>query len=322
MKIKNIISYACLSLSVFANAQEDQTTKITKMGEGQFMSYVISESGGNYTYAGINKEVWTLSFKPYQNEFKEVVVAKADGYSKDQSYYPDEEAFPATYLQGRLNTETVMRGWDYIEMDKERRMVVLDEWIYFLEKWQDKDHYRIQACIKKGEYKGFKLMKAAMGAAKEMEKANHKETLQKYLDEAFKKQSELLPAWLANNKAKTDKRQAAKDRYRFTIDSVNGKYWTSDEGKRVKARLDKKAGQAKVTLVNDLAIDLLLCHGSGVSTRLKPGEKKEFDCETTTVKKGKLRPNNNSQFDATNVVILNLDGKDCGRVVNASTVYK
>jgi hypothetical protein len=60
---------------------------------------------------------------------------------------------------------------------------------------------------------------------------------------------------------------------------VNRKYWSSDEGKRVKARLDKKAGQAKVTLVNDLGIDVLLCHGQGVSTRLKPGKKREFECE-------------------------------------------
>ncbi len=322
MKTKNFLIYTCLFFGGLLNAQEDQTTKATKMGEGPFMSYVINESGGNYTYAGINKEVWNFSFKPYEGEFKEIVVKEAEKTSSD-SYYPDEEAFPATYVWGRYNTETCMRGWDYIERNNEKRMVVLDEWVYILEKWKNKDSYVIQKCFKKGELSGFKLTKKAFGAAKEMENAKHKETLQKYLDEAFKKQGELLAAWEANNKAKIDKRKAAKDRYRFTIDSVNGKYWSSDEGKRVKARLDKKAGQAKVTLVNDLGIDVLLCHGQGVSTRLKPGEKKEFECEEgTTVKKGKPRQNNTSQFDATDVVILNLDGKNCGRVVNASTVYK
>jgi len=321
MKTKNYLFYACLFFGGVLNAQEDQTAKATKMGEGQFMSYVINESGGNYTYAGINKEVFTFTFKPYEVDFKEIVVKEAEKTSTD-SYYPDEEAFPATYVWGRYNTETCMRGWDYIERRKENRMVILDEWVYILEKWENKDNYRIKKCFKKGELSGFKLTKKAFGAAKEMENAKHKETLQKYLDEAFKKQGELLPAWQANNKAKIDKQQAAKDRYRFTIDSVNGKYWTSDEGKRVKANLDKKAGQAKITLVNDLAIDLLLRHGQGVSTRLKPGEKKQFDCSGDRVRKGKPRANTTIQFDDTDVILIESDGKGCGETVKASAVYK
>mgnify|MGYP000917416446 CR=1 FL=1 len=317
MRIKKEIVYASLLVGGLLNAQEDQTSKATKMGEGAFMSYVINESGGNYTFAGINKEVWTLGFKAYQTDFKEITINKTDGYSKEESYFPDEEAFPATYVKGRLNTETVMRGWDYIELDKERRMVVLDEWIYFLEKWQDKDHYRIQACIKKGEYKGLKLIKMAMGAAKEMEKANHKETLQKYLDEAFKKQSELLPAWQANNKAKTDKRQAAKDRYRFTIDSVNGKYWNSAAGQKKKAEWAK----SPVYIYNDTNTEFLMCHGQGVSTLLKPGEKKEFTCAGGgRVYKGKRRAGNNTtQWDSTGQLLLDLNGTNCGVTYNAST---
>jgi hypothetical protein len=321
MKTKNYLFYTCLFFGGVLNAQEDQTAKATKMGEGQFMSYVINESGGNYTYAGINKEVFTFTFKPYEVDFKEIEIKEAEKTSTE-NYYPDEEAFPATYVWGRLNTESCMRGWNYIERNKENRMVILDEWVYILEKWENKDNYRIKKCFKKGELSGFKLTKKAFGAAKEMENAKHKETLQKYLDEAFKKQGELLPAWQANNKAKIDKQQAAKDRYRFTIDSVNGKYWSSDEGKRVKANLDKKAGQAKITLVNDLAIDLLLRHGQGVSTRLKPGEKKQFDCSGDRVRKGKPRANTTIQFDDTDVILIESDGKGCGETVKASSVYK
>ncbi len=321
MKTKNLLFYTCLLFGALLNAQEDQTAKATKMGDGPFMSYVINESGGSYTYAGINKEVWTFTFKPYEVNFKEVEIKQAEKTSTD-NYYPDEEAFPATYVWGRLNTETCMRGWDYIERREQHRMVILDEWIYILDKWKNKDSYVIEKCFKKGQLSGFGLTKKAFGAAKEMEKANHKETLQKYLDEAFKKQSELLPAWQANNKSKIDKRIAAKERYQFTIDSVNGNYWNTAEGKRVKAQLDRKAGQAKITLVNDLGIDLLLRHGQGVSTRLKPGEKKQFDCSGDKVRKGKLRANNTIQFDDTDVILIESDGKGCGQTVNASTVYK
>lgn len=234
MKTKNYLLYACLFFGGVLNAQEDQTAKATKMGEGPFMRYVIDESGGNYTYGGIFKEVYTFTFKPYDVDFKEIEIKEAEKTSTE-NYYPDEEAFPATYVWGRLNTETCMRGWNYIERNKEKRMVVLDEWVYILDKWKSKDSYVIQKCFKKGELSGFKHTKKAFGAAKEMENAKHKETLQKYLDEAFKKQGELLPAWEANNKAKIDKQQAAKDRYRFTIDSVNGKYWSSAAGQKKKA---------------------------------------------------------------------------------------
>ncbi|MCC6369609.1 MAG: hypothetical protein IT236_01250 [Bacteroidia bacterium] len=315
MKIKNILFYTALTLSGYLSSQEDQTAKATKMGDGPFMSYVISESGGNYTYAGINKEVCTFSFKPYQGDFKEIVVQEAE--KKPNSYYPDEEAFPVTYVWGYYNTEACMRGWDYIERRDENRMVILDEWVYILEKWENKDNYRIQKCFKKGELSGFKLTKKAFGAAKEMEKANHKETLQKYLDEAFKKQSELLPAWKANNQAKIDKQKAAKDRYRFTIDSVNGKYWNSEQGKKKLAEMRK----SPVYIYNDTNTEFLMCHGQGVSTLLKPGEKKEFSCAGGgRVYRGKRRPGNNTtQWDSTGQLLLDLNGNNCGMTYNASS---
>ncbi|MBA3682332.1 MAG: hypothetical protein H0W73_14410 [Bacteroidetes bacterium] len=71
-----------------------------------------------------------------------------------------------------------------------------------------------------------------------------------------------------------------------------------------------------------MAVDLLLCHGQGVSTRLKPGEKRQFDCSGDKVRKGKPRANNTSQFDYTDVILIESDGKGCGQTVNASSVYK
>jgi len=314
MKTKNYLFYTCLFLGGVLNAQEDQTAKATKMGDGPFMSYVINESGGNYTYAGINKEVWKFTFKPYEVDFKEIEIKEGESTSIN-NYYPDEEAFPATYVWGRLNTEACMNGWNYIERRSENRLVILDEWVYILEKWKNKDSYVIQKCFKKGQLSGFGLTKKAFGAAKEMEKANHKETLQKYLDEAFKKQSELLPAWQANNKSKIDKRIAAKERYQFTIDSVNGKYWSSAAGQKKKAEWAK----SPVYIYNDTNTEFLMCHGQGVSTFLKPGEKKEFSCVGGgKVYRGKRRPNNTTQLDSTGQLLLDLSGNNCGTTYNAS----
>lgn len=315
MKANAILFCASLLIGSVMQAQEDQTAKAVKMGEGPFMSYVINDNGGECTYAGINKEVWTFSFKPYEGDFKEIVVLE-EGKKEGDSYYPDEEAFPCTYVWGRLNTEAVMRGWNYIERNTEKRMVILDEWVYILDKWKSKDSYRIEKCFKKGELSGFKLTKKAFGAAKEMEKAKHKEALQKYLDEAFKKQSELLPTWQANNTAKIDKQKAAKDRYRFTIDSVNGKYWSSAEGQKKKAEWAK----SPVYIYNDTDTEFLMCHGQGVSTFLKPGEKKEFSCAGGgKVYRGKRRANNNVQLDKTDQLLLDLNGNNCGVTYKASS---
>lgn len=315
MKTRNLILSTCICIGSVITAQEDQTAKATKMGEGNFMSYVIQYSSGVYTYAGINKEIWTFSFKPFDTDFKEIVLQE-QGSNSTNSYYPDEEAFPATYVYGRFNTETVMRGWNYIERNNEKRLVILDEWVYLLEDWESKDKYKINSVFKKGEASGFKLAKMAMGAAKVMENAHHKEALQKYLDEAFKKQSELLPAWQTANKAKIDQTKAAKERYQFTIDSVNGRYWSSAAGQKKKAEWAK----APVYIFNDTNTEFLMCHGQGVSTFLKPGEKKEFSCAGGgRVYRGTRRPNNSVQLDRTDQLLLDLNGNNCGVTYNASS---
>ncbi|MDQ3110403.1 MAG: hypothetical protein M3R17_10965 [Bacteroidota bacterium] len=213
-----------------------------------------------------------------------------------------------------------MAGYEYIDYSLDKRMVILDEWVYFLENWKSKDSYVINQCLKKGELKGMKLMKSAMGAAGEMEKAKHKETLQKYLDEAFKKQAEqlLLSEWQAKSKAASEKNKLGEVRYQFVVDSINGGYWNSPEGKKKRVEMS----QAKVTLVNNTATDLLLCYGQGAYSTLKPGEKMEFSCTSGKVYRGTPRANNTTQFDQTTNVLLDLNGTGCGNIVNASTVVK
>ncbi len=322
MKTRNNLFYVCLLLGRVLNAQDDQNKMAEKSGTGSYMSYVISQSGGEYSYAGINKDPWEIEVNTFNVDLKEIAIKKT---VNSRYFYPDNAAYAATFVDGWKETGKEMNGMTYIRFTESKRMVFTGEWIYVLENWKDKDNYVIVDCIKKGELSGFKLTKAAFGAKKEMEKANHKANLQKFLDDEYKRQAEVMATSEGKNKeqAYRDDLDKAKKRHQFVVDSINGKYWNSEEGQRVKARLDKKASQANITLVNDLPYDLLLCYGSGVSTRLKSGEKKEFECETAgKVRKGKTRPNNNTQFDATDVVLLNLDGKNCGAVVNASSVYK
>jgi ribosomal protein L44E len=79
-------------------------------------------------------------------------------------------------------------------------------------------------------------------------------------------------------------------------------------------------GQAKVIFVNDTQDEVYLCHGQGVSTTMKPGEKKEFTCTGGKVYRGTPRPNS-SQHDSTKKLVLDLNGQGCGNTIKASSAY-
>lgn len=106
-----------------------------------------------------------------------------------------------------------------------------------------------------------------------------------------------------------------KDSTQLTYDNANSEYWNSPEGQAKLNQLRKP----KVTLVNDTQSDVLMCYGQGVSTVLKPGEKKEFSCDNGKIFKGKLRANSD-QLDSTGEVLLDLNGTNCGREIKASTL--
>ena len=88
------------------------------------------------------------------------------------------------------------------------------------------------------------------------------------------------------------------------------------EGQKKKAQW----AQSPVYIYNDTNVEFLMCHGQGVSTFLKPGEKKEFSCSGGgKVYKGTKRPNNNTQLDKTDQLLLDLNGQNCGKTYNASS---
>jgi hypothetical protein len=300
MKNKNYLLGMCLLVSSALTSQESQTTKAEKMGDGKFVPYMTHPSNGEYKFEGLDEGIWTIEITPYESDLKELKLKKREDSKDVTHYFPDNAAFPCTYISGRLQSHKAMVGYKGINFNNEERIVILDEWVYVIKKWKDKDHYVIDKCLKKGELKGMKLMKAAMGSKKLMESANHVETLQKYLDEAFKKQAETLVT--TDGKKKSEDYEnvllAGKKRWDFVVDSINGGYWNSPEGKKKRAEMD----QAKIILVNDTPSEFLFCHGQGVSTFLKPGAKYTFSCKSGKIYKGERIPNNSTNLKSTRVV--------------------
>lgn len=310
MKLMNLIAVVSLFLANNSFSQEDQTVKAEKTGDGVFMSYVISGSPGSYTYAGIEKESRTLTSKVYEGSYKELDILIA-GETKSTKYFPDNYAFPATYIYGYYETDPAIVKHNLVQTDDRKRLVILDEWIYILENWKDKDNYTIVKVLKKGELKGPKLIKESFAAAKMMEGMDHPKRLQTYLDEAFKKQMETVLT--DNQKQIVERQDKVKSRYKIIIDSVNGKYWNSAEGQSKLKEWQKE----DVVIENDTQVEFGFCYGQGAYTMLKPGEKHTFTCHSGKVYRGTRRPNS-PQLDATDQLLFDLDGKKCGVVYKAS----
>lgn len=306
----NLIAVVSILWANNSYAQENQTVKAEKTGDGVFMSYVISGSKGSYAYAGIEKEPVTITSKVYETSYKEMDV-KMSGQDKSTKYFPDNYAFPATYVYGYYETHPSIVKHNLVQRDERKRLVVLDDWIYILENWKDKDNYTIVKVYKKGELKGAKLIKESFAAAKMMEGMDHPKRLQTYLDEAFKNQMDAVLT--DNQKEIVDRQDKVKSRYKIIVDSINGKYWNSAEGQ---AKL-KEWQKEDVVIENDTQSDFGFCYAQGVSQTLKPGEKYTFTCNSGKVYKGKPRPNS-SQLDRTDQLLFDLDGKKCGVVYKAS----
>jgi hypothetical protein len=199
--LSNLLAVALIAISVNTEAQENQTTWAEKVGPGTYTAYVVRQEGTTYTYGGIEEYSRDISFTAYEENFKEVNLTIDFGTSKQNySYFPDENAFPATYIKGSMRGNAQMvKEFHSVQFDEKERIVFLNDWIYVLVDWKDKDHYRLKECLQLGKYEGLKAVKESFASTKKMNDANHQENLQNYLNEAFKKQGELLPAWTASN---------------------------------------------------------------------------------------------------------------------------
>jgi hypothetical protein len=155
-------------------------------------------------------------------------------------------------------------------------------------------------------------------AQKEMKTRDHEAAIKQYLSDMKGVQDAATASFTDQIRDEIAMREQAKIDRANGIQAKNAAYWNSEEGQRKLAEMRKE----DITLVNDTQSELYLCFGSGAYKALKPGESTTFSCNGGKVYRGTLRPNNNSQYDQTDNVLLDRDGNGCGRTVNASTVIR
>jgi len=291
------------------NAQAvDQFTALESIGEGSLLRYYWGITIENGTTTGQASDNYELKFEkdiPTRGDAFELVNPGTDK-AKINSSFGFLEANHLTKPSAYFNDAVAY--------------VYINGLLYKLINIKDPNNitsFKIDAI--------YTLMKPIQGvdlsgklAIKEMKTRDHQAVIKQYLAEMMTIQETATANFTDEEKNKLVMREQAKADKAAGIQAKNAAYWNSEEGQRVLA----KSRQAEVTLVNDTQGSVYLCYGQGAYYDLKPGQKKTFACSGGTVYRGTLRPNNSSQYDKTNNVLLELNGKDCGRTVNASSVIK
>ena len=225
-------------LTVLSSAQASSFVNQTELAnDGAFARYIIAYDKGSKSYAitGCCNDTWQISSESYRDNFKRIFLAKSE--TKNSEYYPDEEAYPVTYVRGHNGYATASSGSSAgklhqkygfdagLRISPKDRMVFIGEWVYVLENWKSKDSYRIAYIAKKGAIKGMKKMVESTKAAMKgkTEGPRHKEILQAYLDEGFKLQEAALPAWTAANKTALAERERVQKAFDDELNSDNAK---------------------------------------------------------------------------------------------------
>lgn len=297
---------ALLGLSVTAtHAQIDMITSLKAM-DGvvytEYYSVTIAEPGKN-TIGG-KRYVGTV--KPVYNRFNHIVGI--DAMDKDEA---GKKCIQYNYMYDSFDHYTHP---SYSTGSTSTAQVIINGCIFELEYFESTTKFGIDKIWIPSVPKD----KAADPVFKGSKMADMKSVdLMKLIKDYFVEMKKIQDAnpYNATMQEQANTMKFIVDSTQLTYDNVNAAYWNSPEGQAKLNQLRKP----KVTLVNDTQSDVLMCYGQGVSTVLKPGEKKEFSCDNGKIFKGKLRANSD-QLESTGEVLLDLNGTNCGREIKASTL--
>jgi hypothetical protein len=154
-------------------------------------------------------------------------------------------------------------------------------------------------------------------AIKELKGRDHEAVIRQYLSDMKAVQETATAGFTPEIIAEIDAIENKDVADQKAIKDKNDAYWMSAEGQRKLGEMRKE----EVTFYNDTGMDIGCCHGQGVSTIIKPGEKKKFGCHSGKVYLGEKVPNS-VNLKRTDKLLLDLHGSNCGSVVSVSSVLR
>jgi hypothetical protein len=314
-KLKVLMATLLLTASI-SYGQDDQTVQAKNiLDESAYMEYSIKhdEKSKDLSVIGVTAVVWTMTGKDYHESFKEIDLDRnPDDKMPGAWYFPDEEAFPATYVKGAwLGGPEEIEKYDVVETDPTKRMVIVGDWVYQLEDWKSKDDYHIIRLFKKGQVSKMAGLKESLKYKKNDPGDEFKKRLQDYLDAAFAKQAELLPAWNEANKELIAKRMENFKACWASLNDENDAYWASPKGQAKLARMRGEGPHSDkyYTIVNTGSSPLKLYSAGGPLT-IPAGGSEKRNCIHDIY--GMVQEGNHSKQGS-----LIHDGDDiCGQTIN------
>ena len=290
---------ACLS----AQSVQHQSEAIKGFSAGEYIAYLTHKKAGSDDYqGGINNRVWRiLSIEPDKNQpdahYEIAMMANEDPDRSAEKpeehtslYFPDHVAFPITYMRSVYEGNPKMQGLiGYVPRRErcEQRLVFLDDQIYFINDWKDKDNYRLFAVLEAGELPDglIKTMKLINSTPKKMKALDPDAKLRAYLDAAYAARDAYYASWVAKP-ANKQVETLIEDRYKAmdaAINQANEDYVNSDYYKRVLAN-NRAAASAKaatrLTVKNTSSERIYVyAENSGATSELCAGCETTMDCE-------------------------------------------
>ncbi|QKX06349.1 hypothetical protein HN014_15990 [Aquimarina sp. TRL1] len=283
----------------FSRAQ-DQTQQLTNIQKGNYLSYLTTRNSSGKYEGGLRDLTYRItSIKDYRifPEHKEVYMIRGgdpDRPDKDKElmFLPDNEAYPITYIEkvfeGNKSMQEELGFAPRINPYTDgNRLVFLDQKIYMIENWKDKDNYTLLAVLEYQPKKvsKFKLMKETMKSPKKMNALQPHEKLQQYLDTAFKKQKEHYATWIkkAENANKVAHTKSVLDLTLKAIKKKNEDWRNSAEYKRIKERNQMAKSHAQnsyAIVINQTGQDIYLyAEGSNNGSVIRNGSSvSTIDC--------------------------------------------
>lgn len=284
---------------MFAQEVKNQTEEISASQLGAYTSYLTHQDGDKYIGGLENLDYKITKVDDYRarpGTHKEVFFIK--GGNPDfperqtaQMYLPDNPAFPMTYVANiyRGNAE-LQKEVGFVHPPSEAydqdRLVFLDQKIYLIEDWVDKDNYTLKAVLEfeAEPMKMIKMIKLLQKSPAKMEAMQPHKTLQAYLDAATARQKEYYAKWIQvpANKSFVDNQAAKEKLMSKTITQMSVDWRNSDEYKRIQEnnrRADNARKTSMVTIQNNTGKKIYVRSSeSGGSSSISAGSSTSMSC--------------------------------------------
>ena len=291
--INILVAVGALLIGNFSYGQ-NQFEAMKKIGDGTYRTYEAhkKEGGYNYTYDP-NSSLMVFTMENVDDIKRFQTKVKWGSLNMTFSFAQDVVGYPVTMQSGGLKHPDLQ----YSKRTKgDKRMVVVDDLIFYLDNYKSATDFSIVRVLKKGELSTFKKQKEVYAVLK-MNSQGLEEKLLSYLKTEEAKQASEMKKWISDNPG-----------YAIQLAKEGGEW----KGKVADSDAKYAALQAKnVRIINNTSHTIYFGHANNVNHyEVESGKFISVDCELAALYK--------SNYRGDKLGILFKPAEYCGKSFNIS----